>query len=703
MSDSSKRIPELRKIKTSGLLVLVLVVTFLVYLPLFNNDFLMTWDDDRYIIENPHIKELSFTKTFDLFGLYYDGHYHPLTLLSLAIDYQVDELNPKVFHTTNLIFHLANTLLVFWLVFLLVKRKSLVVPFVTSMLFGISTMHVESVAWGAERKNVLYAFFFLASLISYIHYLNNRKLLPLIISIFLFGLSLFSKAMALPLCFTLLAVDYFFDRKLLSKKALLEKAPYFALAILFGIISVQAQKSTWGEDLSQVDYPFYERIFYASWAFVAYLFKLIIPVKLAGLYPYPKEFSGMFVVKSFVALLAALASVYWFIKTFRKKSFLQFGYLFFVINVFLLLKLFDVPAGDYIMADRYAYIPSIGLFIIGGVFLDKFMDRSVMVKRGSQVLFVLLVIFISIQTLQRVTVFKTDEDFYTDIIEKYSGVGVAHTNRGAILREQGRIREAIKDFDAAIKSGNKGYREYSNRGVMYMESGEFNKALPDLQKAVNLNPYNIQVMASYGFALLQTGNFTQSINVFNEVLKLQPDHAEALSNRGTARYSTGDLEGAIGDYTKALEIKPEYNNAYFNRGLARINTNELVGAIADLEKAIDINPENAEAYSNLGVAHSRSGNMTKAFDCYSRAIEINPVYFEAYLNRGIDYFFTQAYDQSLNDLNKAIEINSQLGASFYFRGRVKIALNQSDACDDFNQALQLGFRMASDKIKEHCK
>ncbi|NOX45460.1 MAG: hypothetical protein GXO89_00600, partial [Chlorobi bacterium] len=214
-------------------LLLILVATFFAFSPVFQNDFLKTWDDNRYIIDNPLIQSLGFSNIAQMFSMVYDGHYHPLTLLSLAIDFQIDGLNPVVFHTTNLLLHLGNTLLVFWFVFLLFDRKNLSMAVVSALLFGISTMAVESVAWASERKNLLYALFYFVSLISYLKYLKTDKLKFLFLSVFLFLLSLLSKAMALPLVATLFAIDLFFGRKPLSWKTILEKLPYLLLAIIF--------------------------------------------------------------------------------------------------------------------------------------------------------------------------------------------------------------------------------------------------------------------------------------------------------------------------------------------------------------------------------------------------------------------------------------------------------------------------------------
>ncbi len=691
------------KISLPSILALMLVFVAALYWPVTSNDFLRTWDDNRYILDNPHIKTLDGKSTLNLFTFYYDGHYHPLTLLSLAIDYQVNGEDPLVFHVTSLLLHLANTLLVFWFLYLLLRKKNRLVPLLAALMFGVATMHVESVAWASERKNVLYAFFYLLSLIAYTYYNTTRRPVFFVSSVFFFLLSLLSKAMALPLCIALLVIDLFQGKDLRSTRVWLEKVPFFILAIVFGVVSVLAQKSTWGEDLSQVQYAFWERLLFASWAFVNYAIKLIVPVRLSGFYPYPATTDLLVVLRGLFSLAVAGSVVFWFIKTVRKFNVFHFGALFFVINIFLLLKLFEVPAGDYILADRYAYVPSFGLFLVVAAGFERLFMKTGNIRRFSLAGIILLLGFTSIQTYRRVSVFENDQRFYTNILEHYPGSRVAYTNRGALFKEKGRYRAALKDFNAAIALGDAGYREYSNRGNTYTALGKHRKALADLERAVRLKPDDGVVLASYAYALLSTGDYRGAIVTYDRVVQLVPDRSEYFQNRGTAKYSSGDLNGAISDYTRAVDLDGSNVDAYFNRGLAWINLGRTEEAIADLQKSIALDPRHAMAHSNLGVAYSRSGQMELAIESYGKALAIKPDFFDAYLNRGIDHFTMNDFEEARQDLDKAISINPSVGASYYFRGLLLAATNQPGACEDFQRALQRGFQQAAEQFSRHCK
>ena len=680
----------------------IVVLTTLVYFPLFNNDFLKTWDDNRYILENPHIKDIGVDKALNLFTLYYDGHYHPLTMISLALDYQVDELNPKVFHLTNLLLHLINTLLVFYFVLLLIKLRTSFVPLVVSFLFGISAMQVESVAWATERKNLLFTLFFLLSLISYMRYLDRKKSGFYFLAIGFFILSLFSKVSAITLCVTLVAIDWYYNRKLPDKKTILEKVPFFLLAIGFGLLAIAAQKSSWGEGLSQLHYPFYERIVYATYAFIIYIAKLIIPVSLSGLYPYPESFSGPIIFIGFLGIVIIGFLVFLMLRKIKNREVI-FGILFFAINISFLLKLFDVPAGDYIMADRYAYVPSIGIFLLIGIFLNHLLEKGNIYKKAVPVILVIYILFLSLLTMNRVPVWKNDLVFYTDMIAKTPNAKVAYTNRGGIFREKGKLNEALNDFNKAINLGPATYKDFSNRGVVYNDLGKYQEAANDLKKALSMGGMKPEIMSSYAFASLHSGNFREAVDYYNKVIQLQPGRVEAYSNRGTALFNAGNLHAAIADYSQAIELSPAYRNAWYNRGLAKININNLEGAKQDLHKTLEIDSTYAEAWSNLAVVYSKMGKHEMAFNCYHKAIIINPSYAEAYLNRGVDYFYLEQFENALADFEKVIILNPQLGPAYYFRGMVLMKNNPNTACDDFNTALKLGFGMAAEMVEKNCK
>ena len=694
----------LMSIKKWGLWLLgILAFILLVYLPLHQNGFLISWDDNRYVLDNPNIKALNLNSITQSFSIFYDGHYHPLTLLSLAIDYQLYDLNPRGYHVTNLILHLINTFLIFWLVFLLFEKKDRTIPLVTALLFGISTMHVESVAWASERKNLLFASFFLLSLISYLQYLKSDRTWIYLVALGLFVCSLLSKVMAIPLSITLFLIDYFLNRNLLSRKVWLEKIPFLLVAIIFGVIAIIAQKSSWGDDLSQEQYSFFERVLFSGFAFITYILKLLIPYKLSGFYPYPKDVDGFIVIRNVVFVLISIGLIIVAFYFRKRNKIVTFGLLFFSINIFLLLKTFNVPAGDYIMADRYAYISSVGIFILIAAGYKYLISSSMLFKRIGISLLVLYGLFLALQTFNRVSVWKDDITFYSDVISKYPEAELAYTNRGAIRKENHQYTKALADFDKAIQLGKNDFKAFANRGAVYSDLGQYDKAVNDYKKATSLNAGNPDLLASYGFTQLRTGDFNGAINTLNESLAIQDLNPEAYTNRGTAKFNLGDFKGAIADYEIASIQDPSYVNAHFNRGLANINAGHIESAISDFNIAIKVNPNHFESYSNLGIAWSKLGDFKKAFESYDKAIKINPNYFEAWLNRGVEKYYLRDYEGSIYDLTKAIEINPNLAPAYYFRAMILLDSDKNAACNDLNKAASHGFNAAISLLNKHCK
>lgn len=682
---------------------IILIITLIVYTPTFQNDFLKTWDDDRYIIENPLIKSTGINGLIEIFTNHYDGHYHPLTLVSLSMDYQLGELNPITYHTTNLILHLLNTLLVFIFIHYLFRKGKLRIAILTSLLFGIATMNVESVAWASERKNLLYALFYWSALIAYLKYIQYAKTKFYILAILLFVFSSLSKAMAIPLFFSLPVIDYFYGRKLLSKKVILEKLPFFTIATGIGILAIIAQQSTWGEGLSQQHYPIYQRAFFAGFAYIQYIIKLIIPYQLSGLYPYPVKLDVNTLLQYTGSLLLIFGIIYMFIRKFNKHKVFTFSFLFFSVNIFLLLKFFEIPAGDYIMADRYNYVAEAGVFLFAGFGLDYLLNRFIKFKFLILTILIIYLGTISFFTYQRVKVWKNDLDFYTNIINNQPDAQVAFLNRGGIRKDMGNLSGALADFNKAIKLSPNDYKANSNRGAVYSDMGKHAKALGDYQKANKLKPNNPVILSNLGYAQLKTGDFKSAVNTLSKSLQLQNNNVEAITNRGTAKYNLGDLQGAITDYRMAIEIDSSYENAYYNQGLALLNLGEPGQAISSFEKAIDLKPDYAEAYANKAIAWSRMGNIKNALIAYNKALELNPSNYEVYLNRGIDLYFNNDLSNALIDINKAIELNPNLGASYYFRAMILLKSENPDICNDLQIAVNLGFSRASSELKKHCK
>ena len=566
-------ITPISKMKKRDLIIsigLILAITFISFFPSLKNDF-VNWDDNSYVTENNLIMELSWETIKTIFNHFYMGHYHPLTLLSYSMEYLFFKLNPFIYHTTNLILHLCNSLLVLWLVLILTGR--LFTSLVVALLFGIHPMHVESVVWISERKDVLYSFFFLGSMISYLFYQKTKEIKYYYLLFFLFVLSILSKAMAITLPFVLLLVDYLLERKF-DKKLLLEKVPFFVITLCFGVIAISAQGAI--ETVKQ-EYAisFFDKIFIYINLLVFYLTKIIIPVKLACMYPSISEISSsgpyhfLYLPAMVGFLIVCLLSV-----RYTKK--ILFGLLFFLVTILPVLPL-------KIVADRYTYIPYIGIFyIFGEVFswLCQRRTRELRIMRP----FLLVVLFgiigiFSFLTWERGQVWENSVRLWDDVLKKYPNVLIAYIDRGQGYSERRQYDQAISDYTQALEINPRYAEAYYNRGNAHGKKDLIDQAILDYTKALEVNPRYAEAYYNRGNAHGKKKMFDQAIFDYTKALKINSKYFEAYTNRGSAYSIEGQYEQALSDFSKALEINPRYAIAYFNKALVCETTGRIWDAI----------------------------------------------------------------------------------------------------------------------------
>ena len=529
-------------------LCMILAIPAISFFPCLKNDFL-NWDDQQYVTENKTITELSWRNIETIFDWTYMGHYHPLTILSYSVEYRFFKLNPFIYHLTNLILHLMNGLLVFCLMMML--KGGVLTSLVVSLLFGIHPLHVESVAWISERKDVLYSLFFLGSMVVYLTYLKTRGKRFYFLSLFLFLLSLLSKSMAVTFPLVLFLCDYLFDRKF-DRKSLVEKIPFLAIAFIFGIMAFFAQGSP--EIMSQKpSSPFSKNIFIISEVLISYFPKLIFPIKLSCIYPYVKGSAGFW---SYVYLTTIIGCLIAGILLGKYNKKITFGTLFFYITI-----LPTLPAEN--IADRYLYIPSIGIFFIAAEgFYWLYRSKLEPIKIVKPILAILLIGILStfsFLTWERCQVWRDSLSLWNDVLKNYPDTPIA----------------------------------YNNRGEAYLRKGDYNRAIFDYDQALRINPNFYKVYTFY-------------------------------DNRGAAYLMKGDYERAIADFHQALRIKPNDANAYYNRGTAYFNKEDFEEAIADFNKALEINPGYAETYFYKALACEKMGHLPEALESYKGFIEKAP-------------------------------------------------------------------------------
>lgn len=463
----------------------VLVLTLVIYFPSLKNE-LTNWDDQEYITNNPHIKGNTPENVSYHFHNYHMGNYHPFTMISLGMDHK-EPLDPKPFHVTNLILHLLNCALVFLFVFLLTQKN--VIAFIASLLFALHPMHVESVAWASERKDVLYALFFLGALCTYIKYLTDEKgkMKWFLLTTLLFICSLLSKGQAVVLPVIFVLIDWFMDKKI-SVNSFIPKIPWFALSLVFGVVAIKAQGSIGAVQGTEV-YPIADRMLFALYGIGAYLEKLVAPLGLSCFYAFPVKAAGSFPKLFYVFPVLAIGVTALVITFLRKNKYVVFASLFFLISISIVLQL--IPVGGAIMADRYTYIPYLGFFILAGKWFSDALEKKMssgLWRNVSLGLIPLMLIIFSGLTYQRIGVWKDSLTLWDDCIEGGHPSAKAYLNRGKILEDQKKQEEAIRDFNNAIALVPNYSEAYYNRGLAYFYQKKYNEAISDYTAAINYNP-----------------------------------------------------------------------------------------------------------------------------------------------------------------------------------------------------------------------
>jgi tetratricopeptide (TPR) repeat protein len=673
--------------KRSILLIIVLIITFIAFLPSLSNQFINTWDDNNFVINNPLITHLNWESIKGFFTTQNGGAYVPLPLLTWAVEFKFFGLNPFPYHLDNLLLHLICTLLVFYFFNLL--RLPVIYAAFGALLFGIHPMHVESVAWVTERKDLLFCLFYLGSLITYTKFIlsENRKLSFFLLTLLLFIFSLFSKIQAVSLPFSLFLLDYWFDRSL-RWKLIFEKIPFFVFSLIFGLGGYFILQNLGVINIHD-KYTLFERILAGLYSFSAYIVKLVAPLNLSAFYPYPVDPGASIPLLYYLNLAFLLVMSVLIFLTFKKTKVVIFGFLFFLFNVVFLLQV--VRAGDTYQADRYTYVPYIGLFFLAAWGAHKFASRnssSQMVVAG---LVLIVTTFFFSNTYGRCKDWKNGITLWNDVIEKFpQKIPTAYYSRGIEYGDLGQWDKAIDDYSIAIEIDPKFSDAYSNRGVAYGNLGLWDKAIDDYKRAIEIDPKISMTYSDCGIAYGNLGQWDKAISNYNKAIEIDPKFTQAYSNRGIAYANLGQFNEAISDFSKAIEIDPKFVEAYSNRGIAYRNLRQYEKSITEYSKAIEIDPKYKNAYYNRGIAYMNLGQWGKAISDFSRAIEIDPAYSMAYFCCGIAYGNLGQWVKSIANYTKAIEIDPKFVEAYSNRGVAYGKLGQWDkALSDFSKAIEM--------------
>ncbi|MGD0784670.1 MAG: tetratricopeptide repeat protein [Sedimentisphaerales bacterium] len=573
------------------LICLVLTLTTLaVYYQVHSFGFI-NLDDPVYVSENPNIQAgITLNAVKWAFTSGHAGNWHPLTWLSHILDWQLFGSNPAGHHLTNLFFHIANTLLLF----LVLKKmtESLWQSAFVAALFALHPLHVESVAWVAERKDVLSTFFWLLTMWAYAHYAKNPKLKWYLISLILFALGLMSKPMLVTLPFVLLLLDYWPFQRKISRHLLVsagrltaEKIPFFIFAAASSIVTILAQHS--GKAVVPLSLaPLNFRITNAFISYMRYIEKVFHPAGLAVFYPHPgSSVSVLYAVMSAAMLLAVTILV---LRYTKKYPYLFTGWFWYLGTLVPVIGIIQV--GGQAMADRYTYITLTGLFIIiaWGMpeLLGKFPRRKIVLCILSLVVLFALAVCSYFQTRY----WKNTLTLCQHAIEVTNDNYQAHFCMIKPLLEQHRI-------DDAVLHG---------------------------QQAVRISPTFVPALNALGLSLLEAKRTDDAVSCYRKVLQIRPQDAAANFNLAWVLASSGKFDEAIPLYNQALQIDPNLIDARLHLGFALVGSGKLQEAVKEYEKVLLAHPDNAVAHNDLGIALVKQGNLDQAIAHFNQAVKINP-------------------------------------------------------------------------------
>ena len=716
LKDKGVKVPSFLRNRIWLAALLVAVLTFVVYLPALENDF-VNWDDQKFIYENTHITSLNID--FLKWSLTNQkSQWSPLRWLSHAVDYKIWKLNPVGHHLSNVLLHVLNTFLVVVFVMWIFRtvesqrlpfalqeeaavfwKRAFITSIITGLFFGLHPLRVESVAWVSARKDVLYSFFFLISLIFYLGYVSSsrgRGIKYFFLCLISFIMALMSKAMAVTLPFVLILLDVYPLKRFNSGsriRVLVEKVPFFGLSLASALITVMVHQEM-GAVTPLVASTLSERILVAFKSLSFYLLKTVWPSNLVPYHQYPYRISFLSLEYIGSIILVVAVTVLCVYSWNKGKRIWLAVWLYFVLHLLPVPGIFRI--GGYFAAERYTYIPSIGPFLLIGLGVSLVWERANARERGffpgkGLVILVLVMILsvLSVLTVKQIKIWKDSLTLWTHELEIHPDAMLAYALRGGAYADSGDNQQAVKNYTMAMELNPGFSKAYNNRGKAYYALGNYQQAVKDLTKAIELNPEAVKGYHNRGKAYYALGNYQQAVKDLTKAIELNP-RAVTYYYRGKIYADMGKEQRALNDLNKAIEYSPGNALAYKTRGDIYLRLGDLQGALVTLNKAIDLKPDFTEALSNRCGVYIQMGNYLKAIKDCSRVLEINPQNAMAYNNRGLAFNASGDFEKAIMDYSQAIALNPGDPGFYRNRGTVYIRIGKdNEAIRDLQKAAGL--------------
>jgi len=614
-----------KKTNTALIYFTLALITFIAFQQVIQNDFI-GYDDPFYVTNNQHVKGgITLDSVLWAFTTTLSANWHPLTWLSHMLDCNLFGLNPAGHHLTSLLIHIANTLLLFWL---LKKMTDTLRPsFFVAAAFALHPLHVESVAWIAERKDVLSAFFWMLTLTAYIRYTQHPGFGRYLLVVLAFALGLMAKPMLVTLPFVLLLLDYWPLRRFQydnQKKSptwplLKEKIPLFILAAASGILTYIIQQSAGAMNLAET-YPLTLRISNALISYLLYVAKLFYPTHLAVLYPYPADSLPLWQpILSLIALAGVSAAV---IYAARQYPFLPVGWLWYLGTLVPVIGL--VQVGNQARADRYTYLPSLGIFIIvawgSAALAAKWRYRKLLLSIATTIALTALLVCTHLQ----VKYWKNEITLYKRALTVTKNNYIMLCNYGAALIDEGYYNEAMKHLNAALQINPQYYFAHYGIGKALLKQEKFDQAVDYFKKALHLKPDYYKPYFELGVISLKQGNTDQAIDYWKKTLIHKPDYPDASYNLAVAMTEQGKFDEAINYFKIALSALPDWPQAHYEMGRVFYLQGKRNLAIEQCEEALRLKPDYITARITLAHTLAEIGQTPSAVEQYYYVLYLEP-------------------------------------------------------------------------------
>ncbi|MBI3620815.1 MAG: tetratricopeptide repeat protein [Nitrospirae bacterium] len=631
----------LRRRPVAVLSLLLMVGTLIVFWPVRHNEFI-DYDDHLYVSENPHLRDgltwagVRWASTADLTADSPNADYWiPATFLSHLIVIQLFGMDPAAHHLANVLLHALNAMLLF---VLLQRMTGSTWPsaFVAA-LFAVHPLHVESVAWVSERKDVLSGLFFMLTLWAYVRYVERPALHRYLAVVLVFALGLMAKPMLVTVPCLLLLLDYWPLHRIPATavqgrgrvwwRLAREKVPLFALAAASAVITLLAAQRE-GVVHSFGETPASVRLGNVLVSYVSYIGRMIWPHDLAVLYPYPRGGVPAWQAAGAGVLLVCISLVA--IRERRRRPYLIAGWLWYLVALVPVIGL--VQAGVQAMADRYTYLPLIGLFILAAWGLSGLLAslryRQVLLSGAA----IGTLAFCIVMVQGDLRYWRNDATLFEQALRVTEGNYIAYNNVGIDLVNAGRLDDARNHFQRAIEINPDFALAHNNLGTVLAAQGRHDEAIRHFAEALRLAPGLVEAKRNLGNELAQRGDTDAAIDLLTDAIRLDPDFAQTHSDLGSVLLKLGRRDDAIAQLAEAMRLNPNLALAHNTLGMALGNRGRFEEAIAQFTEAVRLDPGLAPAHNNLGIAYDKLGRSGEAVQEFEIALRLDPSFSEARMN-----------------------------------------------------------------------